>query len=60
MGAPACPGLPWGLAFETWDPPRKGQSRPFSISEYILFIRNEADLWGGGQIRQTRAPWAWN
>jgi hypothetical protein len=20
MGAPACPGLPWGLAFETWDP----------------------------------------
>jgi hypothetical protein len=26
--APACPGLPWGLAFETWDPPRKGQSSP--------------------------------
>jgi hypothetical protein len=20
MGAPACPGWPWGLAFETWDP----------------------------------------
>jgi len=19
-GAPACPGMPWGLAFETWDP----------------------------------------
>ena len=19
-GAPACPGVPWGLAFETWDP----------------------------------------
>ena len=21
MGAPACPGVPWGLAFETWDTP---------------------------------------
>src|SRR5882762_8363486 len=20
MGAPACPGVPWGLGFETWDP----------------------------------------
>src|ERR1700741_2874125 len=20
MGAPACPGVPWGLAFEPWDP----------------------------------------
>jgi hypothetical protein len=20
MGAPACPGAPWGLALETWDP----------------------------------------
>jgi hypothetical protein len=27
-GAPACPGVPWGLAFETWDPPSKGQSNP--------------------------------
>jgi hypothetical protein len=25
-GAPACPGMPWGLASETWDPPSKGQS----------------------------------
>jgi hypothetical protein len=25
MGAPACPGVPWGLAFETWDPPDKGR-----------------------------------
>src|ERR1700755_211580 len=32
MGAP-------GLAFETWDPPRKGQSPPSSISGYFLFIR---------------------
>jgi hypothetical protein len=23
MGAPACPGLPRGLAFETWDPPSR-------------------------------------
>jgi hypothetical protein len=28
LGAPACPGMPWGLAFETWAPPRKGQSSP--------------------------------
>jgi hypothetical protein len=21
-----CPGVPWGLAFETWDPPGKRQS----------------------------------
>jgi hypothetical protein len=20
MGAPACPGVPWGLSFETWVP----------------------------------------
>src|ERR1700733_15392698 len=23
-GASACPSLPWGLFFETWDPPGKG------------------------------------
>jgi hypothetical protein len=28
MGAPACPGVPWGLGFETWDPPSKGQLSP--------------------------------
>jgi hypothetical protein len=37
MGAP-------GLAFETWDHPRKGQSRPSSISGYTLFIRSVGDL----------------
>jgi hypothetical protein len=37
MGAP-------GLAFETWDPPRKGQSRILPIFKAQLFIRSEADL----------------
>jgi hypothetical protein len=37
MGAP-------GLAFETWDPPRKGPSSPSSISGYTLFITSKADL----------------
>jgi hypothetical protein len=27
-GAPACPGMPSGVAFETWDPPGKGESPP--------------------------------
>jgi hypothetical protein len=27
-GAPAGPGVPWGLAFETWDPRSKGPLSP--------------------------------
>ncbi|MDT7814773.1 MAG: hypothetical protein QOJ42_4689 [Acidobacteriaceae bacterium] len=31
-GCPSLPGMPWGLAFETWDPTRKGKSKSFATS----------------------------
>jgi hypothetical protein len=37
MGAPS-------LVLETWDPPRKGQSRSESISEPLLFIPRPKEL----------------
>jgi hypothetical protein len=37
MGAPACPGVPWGLAFETWDP---SHQFPLETPTFLFVIRS--------------------
>jgi hypothetical protein len=53
MGAP-------GLAFETWDPPRKGQWRIRPTFKAHLCIRSEANLSRraveGSTVRMSGAP----
>jgi hypothetical protein len=49
-GAPACPGVPWGLAFETWDPSnlsrRAVDQFPLETLTLLFVISTEAQRSG--------------
>src|SRR6266851_4677370 len=49
MGAPACPGVPWGLAFETWDPCHRSQMETPLALEVILQSKLQLSIVDGGR-----------
>jgi hypothetical protein len=55
-GAPACAGLPWGLAFETWDFPGKGQSSPLRVPGQIGVTKVTNTLTTHSFTQRVRTP----
>ena len=52
-GCPACPGVPWGLAFETWDP-----SNQFLLETPALLFAIRSAAEGPAVPRVVVAPYS--